>query len=98
MLGYFSKAETEECDQIKLSLLDKFGMQMSGFDKYFLEMSAHCLLKIDFKDSSRGKKSQNLAFLGYFPEAKTEECNQKHWSACNRFCIIIPCLTTYFRE
>ena len=51
-------------------------MQMSGFDKYFLEMSAHCLLKIDFKDSSRGKKSENLAFLGYFPEAKTEECNQ----------------------
>ena len=53
-------------------------MQMSGFDKYFLEMSAHCLLKIAFKDSSSGKKPENLAFLGYFPEAKTEECNQKH--------------------
>ena len=51
-------------------------MQMSGFDKYFLEMSAHCLLKIAFKDSSSGKKPENLAFLGYFPEAKTEECNQ----------------------
>ena len=53
-------------------------MQMSGIDKYFLEMSAHSFLKIAVKDLSRGKKPENLAFFDYFPEAKTEECNQKH--------------------
>ena len=28
-------------------------------------------------------------FLGYFPKAKTEECNQKNWSVCNTFDITI---------
>ena len=50
---------------------------MYGLGKYFLEVSAYALLKVATKDSFRGKKSENLAFLGYFPEAKTEKCNQK---------------------
>ena len=48
-------------------------MLMSGLDTYFLEVSAHALLKAAPKSSLRAKKSQNLAFLGYFSEAKTEE-------------------------
>ena len=48
-------------------------MLMSGLDTYFLEVSACALLKPATKSSVRGKKSENLAFLGYFSEAKTEE-------------------------
>ena len=62
----------EECNQ-KKSLSDKFGMLVSGLDAYFMEVSAHSLLKIANKDSFRGNKSKNLAFWGYFSEAKTEE-------------------------
>ena len=65
-LGYFSKAKMEEYDQNKLSLSDKFGMLLSGLDTYFLEVSAHTLLKVATKRSFRGKKSENLAFIGYF--------------------------------
>ena len=46
---------------------------MSGLDIYFLEVSAHALLKAATKSSFRGKKSENVVFLGYFSEAKTEE-------------------------
>ena len=49
-------------------------MLMSELDTYFIEMSAHALLKAAAKSSFRGKKSENLALVGYFPEAKTEEC------------------------
>ena len=47
-------------------------MLMSGLDTYFLDMSAHALLNMATKGSFRGKKSENLAFLGYFSEGKTE--------------------------
>ena len=48
-------------------------MLISGLDTYFLEMSAHALLKIATNGSFRGKKkSENLAFLGYLSEAKPE--------------------------
>ena len=63
----------EEYDQKKLSLSDKFGMLISGLDTYFLEVSAHALLKVATKGSFRGKKLEYLAFLGYFSESKTEE-------------------------
>ena len=63
--GYFSKARTQECDQKKLSLSDKFGMLMSGLDIYFLEVSVHALLKVANKTSFRVNKSENLVFLGY---------------------------------
>ena len=37
-------------------------MIMSGLDTYFLEVSAHSLLKAATKSSFRDKKSENLAF------------------------------------
>ena len=46
---------------------------MSGLDTYFLEVNRHALLKAATKSSFRGKKSENLVYLGYFSEAKTEE-------------------------
>ena len=60
-------------DQNKLSLSDNFVMLMSGLDTIFLEMSAHALLEAATKSCYRGKISENLAFLGYFSEARTEE-------------------------
>ena len=42
---------------------------------YFLEVSAHALLKVATKGFFRGKKYKNLAFFGYFSEAKTEGFN-----------------------
>ena len=69
-LVYFSKAKTEQCDQKKLSLSDKFGMLISGLDTYFLEVSAHALLKVATETYFNGKKSENLAFLGYFFRSK----------------------------
>ena len=86
----------EECNQKKLSLSDKFGMFLLGLNTYFLEISAPAFLKTATKGSFRNEKK--LAFLGYFSEAKTEECNQKNKSVCNRFGIIMPCSATYFLE
>ena len=60
----------EGCDQKKFSLSDKSGMLMAGSDAYFLEVSAHALLKIATKGSFRGEKLENFAFLGYFSEAE----------------------------
>ena len=41
-------------------------MLISGLGTYFLEVSAHTLLKVATVTSFSGKKSENLAFLGYF--------------------------------
>ena len=41
-------------------------MLISGLDTYFLEDNAPALLKVAFETSFSGKKSENLAFLGYF--------------------------------
>ena len=65
-----SKAKTEQCDQKKLNLSDKFGMLISGWGTYFLEVSAHALLKVATETSFTGKKSENLAFSGYFFRSK----------------------------
>ena len=59
----------------KYKFIDQFGMLMSGLDIYFLKVRAHALLKVATKGSFRGKKSENLAFLGYFSEEKSEECS-----------------------
>ena len=48
-------------------------MFISRLDTYILEVSAHALLKIATTGSFRGKKSENLAFLIYFSEAKAVE-------------------------
>ena len=53
-------------------------MIISRLDTYFLKVSDNALLKVTTKNSFRGKEYRNLAFLGYFSEAKTEECNQKY--------------------
>ena len=49
-LGYFSKTEKKKCNHKILSLFDKFGMNMSSLDTYFLEVSAHALLKVVTKN------------------------------------------------
>ena len=54
----------------KISLSDRFGMLISVLDTYFLELSAHALLKIATETLFSGKKSENLAFLGYFFRSK----------------------------
>ena len=94
-LLFYSK--TEQCDSKKLSLTDKFTMLMC-LHKYFLEVCSHALLKVATKGSFRGKKSECLAILGHFSEAKSKEYYQKKWSSCNRFGIIIPCLAKYFLD
>ena len=43
---------------------------MSGLDTYFLEVSAHALLKVGTKASFRGKKSEHLGFLAIFLKRK----------------------------
>ena len=48
-------------------------MLLSGLGAHFLEVSTHALLKIATKGSFKGKKSENLAFLGYFSETKKGE-------------------------
>ena len=53
-------------------------MLMPKLDAYFLKASVHGLLKLAAKDSIRGKKSENLAFLRYFFEAKTGECDPEN--------------------
>ena len=85
--GYFSKAKTDEWDQIILSLSDKLGVIISSLDTYFLEVSADPLMKVGTKASFRGRKYKKLAFLGYFSKAKMEECNQNDWSACIEFVV-----------
>ena len=48
-----------------------------NLNTYFLKVSAYVLLKLAAKDSFRGKKSENVAILGYFSQAKMKECDQK---------------------
>ena len=48
---------------------------MSGLDTFFLEVSAHGLLKVVTKSSFGGKLSKKITFLGCFSEAKTEKYN-----------------------
>ena len=64
------QSKTEQCDQKNLSWSNKSGMLISGLDTYFLEVSAHTLLKVATETSFSGEKSGNLAFLGYFFRSK----------------------------
>ena len=52
-------------------------MLISGLDTYFLEVSAHALLKVATKGSFRRKKCENLAFLDYFCETKRRSPTKK---------------------
>ena len=55
-------------------------------------MIAHVLQKVE------AKILQKFRFLEYFLKAKREECDQKNWTVCNKFGIIIPCEATYSLE
>ena len=45
-------------------------MVISGLDTCFLEVNAHAILKVATETSFSGKKSENLAFSGYFFRSK----------------------------
>ena len=45
---------------------------MSGLDIYFQDMGEHALLNIATEVLLEVKKIENLAFSGYFSEAKAE--------------------------
>ena len=49
-----------ECDREILSFSGKFGMFMSGWDIYFLEVSAHFSMKVAIESCFRGEKLQKL--------------------------------------
>ena len=89
-LGYFYKAKTEQCDQKKLSLSDRFGMLIS--ESGFLGVNAHALLKVATETFFSGKKSKNLAFLGYFFRSK----NGGVWllGFFHNFGTFLPCSDT----
>ena len=72
-LGHFSIAKTEECDQKDQNCSDEFTMLMEVLDtyfvrvdamawsgEYFLETSAHVLLKFAFKDYFRDKATMEI--------------------------------------
>ena len=49
-----------ECDREILRFSGKFGMFMSGWDIYFLEVSAHFSMKVAIESCFRGEKHQKL--------------------------------------
>ena len=51
---------------------------MLSLDSYFLEVGAPVSMKLATKASFEGKKLLQRKFLGYFPKAKTEECDQQN--------------------
>ena len=57
ILGCFSKAKTEECDQKVGNILDQFGINISCSAKYFLEKAPRVSLKLATKESLRGKRT-----------------------------------------
>ena len=62
ILGCFSKAEEEECDQKNQSFSDKSGMVMVGSGTYFLELSTYISLKVASasKDYFRDKATMKV--------------------------------------
>ena len=78
----------EECDQKFWIIFDQFGIFISCWATYFLEVSVRVLLKVATKGFIRGKKnSENV-----------EECDQKVWNIFDQFDITIPFLARYFLE
>ena len=57
LLGYFSKAKTEECGQGDWSVFDKFGIMTPCSPTYHLEVGAVVSMKSATKASLRGKKA-----------------------------------------
>ena len=59
-------------------------------------MSAQILLKIASERFFRGKNTPKILIFRVFSKAKTEECDQKKWSDCDKFGMVISCSATYF--
>ena len=60
-LDYFSKAETEKCNQEDWSAFDKYGITTACSVTYFLEVNARFSLKGTTKASFRGKKTLKIS-------------------------------------
>ena len=78
----------EECDQEEWSVFDKFGVMTSCLAIDHLEVDGPTSLIAVTKVSLRGKNTLS--------NAKTEECDQKYWSVCKNFDMILYCSATYF--
>ena len=88
----------EECDQEDWSVSDTFGIITTCWAAYHLEVGALVSLKAVKKVSSGGKKFWKSRFLGYFSNAKTEECKQEDWSVFDTFGIVTPSSALYHLE
>ena len=71
-------------------------MLMSGLDTHFLEVNVHPLLKIATKGSVRGKKSEILAFWGFFSEANRRSTTKVNYVFFHNFGTFIPCHTSIY--
>ena len=80
------------------SVSEKFEIITPRSATPFLELGARFSSSVATKAFFGGRKCKHLTFLGYFSEAKTEECNQKTWIVYNRFGIITRYSLTYFLE
>ena len=98
MLTFFLKAKTGESSQKDWSGFDQFVIDISCSATYFLEVRAPVSLKVATKGSLRAKKLWKFRFLGYFSNAKPEECDQKVWNIFDQFGISITFSATYFLE
>ena len=56
--GYFSKANTEECNQKTWSVCNTFDITIRRSAKCYAEVSAHIIQKVATKSSFRGKDTQ----------------------------------------
>ena len=82
-----------------LNVSDKFEINTTCSTSCHLEVNAPVSLKAVSKEASlRGKKLWKLRFSGYFSKAKTEECDQKNWSECNKIGMNISSTATNFLE
>ena len=98
MLTLFLKLKTGEWYQIDWSGFDQFFINIPCSAIYFLEVGAPVSLKVATKGSFRAKKLWTFRFLGYFSNAKTEECDEKVWNIFYQFGISSLCSATYFLE
>ena len=60
LLGYFSKAKTEEFNQKTWSVCNILDITLRGSAQYYTEMSAHVPQKVAAKRSCKGKNTQKI--------------------------------------
>ena len=78
-----------DCNQKHWSYFDQIFINIPCSPIYFLEVGAPVSLKVATKGSLRGKKLWKFSFSGYFPKAKTKECDQNSWNIFDQFDIIV---------